>query len=55
MSVQGWSAEMDRKLNDMRKDPDQYFSRAYREAREASTGWHRKARGQGRGRDASAT
>lgn len=47
MSVQGWSAEMDRKLKAMRKDPDQYFARAYREARETSTGWPRlKSHGQ---------
>ncbi len=39
MGAQGWSAEMDRKLKDMRKDPQQYFARAYSEARKTSTGW----------------
>lgn len=41
MKVQGWSAEMDRKLQAMRKDPGDYFERAYREARETSTGWRK--------------
>lgn len=40
----GWSAEMDRKLNEMRRDPEAYFERARRRARETSTGWPKRPR-----------
>ncbi len=36
---QSWSAEMDRKIVEMKRDPDQYFTRARQEARRESTGF----------------
>lgn len=42
---QGWSAEMDRKIVEMKRDPDKYFTRARQEARRSSTGFvHRSSK-----------
>jgi len=35
----GWSAEMDRKLAEMKADPEAYFTRARERAHRESTGW----------------
>ena len=39
MTSQGWSAEMDRKLREMRRNPDDYFAKARKQARESSSPW----------------
>jgi hypothetical protein len=38
-AAQGWSADMDRKIAEIRRDPEAYYSRARKEARKESTGW----------------